>query len=148
MASIRLLGPGDEDVLALLAADEADFDLEDRGSSRSSTPEAAAYLADSAVLHWVAEESGRVVGLLLAYVQRRRAGDASQLMLYEIGVREAHRRRGVGRSLVDAMREWMERHDVAEAWVLADSRGAEEFYAACGFARDDDQPVQMTLTLR
>jgi len=31
--------------------------------------------------------------------------------------------------------------------VLADHPGAEAFYRACGFARDDEQPVQMTLEL-
>ena len=29
----------------------------------------------------------------------------------------------------------------------ADSPEAEAFYAGCGFVRDDDQPVQMTLRL-
>jgi GNAT superfamily N-acetyltransferase len=62
-------------------------------------------------------------------------------------VREAHRRRGVGRALVAAMLGWMVEHGAAEAWVLADNRGAEEFYAACGFVRDEEQSIQMTLSL-
>lgn len=146
---IRRLGPGDEHVLAVLAADEPDFDLEERSGPRSPVTgaDAAAYLSDPNVLHWVAEEGGVVVGHLLAYVERRRAGDARQVLLYEIGVREAHRRRGIGTALVGAMREWMVEHDVAEAWVPADSGEAEAFYAACGFVRDDVQPVQMTLAL-
>ncbi|MEX2646507.1 MAG: GNAT family N-acetyltransferase [Gaiellaceae bacterium] len=142
---IRLLGPGDEAVLALLAAEDPDFDVPGGSVPREPTPEPAAYLADPGVLHWVAEEDGRVVGFLLAYVQRRRAGDATQLMLYEIGVREAFRRRGVGRLLVGAMREWMEAHGVRTAWVLATPE-AEAFYVACGFT-PDVVPVQMTLSL-
>jgi aminoglycoside 3-N-acetyltransferase I len=149
---IRRLGPGDEAVLAVLAADEADFDLEEPGEDRSREPvtgaDAAAYLSDPNVLHWVAEEGGVVLGHLLAYLERRRAGPARQVLLYEIGVREAHRRRGIGTALVDAMRDWMVEHDVAEAWVPSDSGDAEAFYAACGFVRDDVQPVQMTLTIR
>ena len=43
------------------------------------------------------------------------------------------------------MRRWMEDESVGEAWVLADNPGAESFYAACGFARDEDQVVQMLL---
>jgi hypothetical protein len=31
--------------------------------------------------------------------------------------------------------------------VLADNPGAISFYAACGFARDEEQGVQMLLTL-
>jgi hypothetical protein len=74
---IRLLGPGDEGVLRVLAEDEADFDLVERDSSRGPLTEddAQAYLRDPAVLHWVAEEDGGVVlGHLLSYVERRRAG--------------------------------------------------------------------------
>jgi GNAT superfamily N-acetyltransferase len=146
---IRRLGPGDEAVLAVLAADEADFDLEERSGPRppATGADAAAYLSDANVLHWVAEEDGVVLGHLLAYLERRRAAPARQLLLYEIGVREAHRRRGIGTALVGAMRDWMVEHDVAEAWVPADSGEAEAFYVACGFVRDDVQPVQMTLTL-
>ena len=149
MLSCRLLGPGDEAVLAVLAVDDPDFDLAERGAPRRPVTgdDAAAYLRDPAVLHWVAEERGVVVGHLLAYVERRRAGDPRQLLLYEIGVREAFRRRGVGRALVQAMQQWMRDEGVAEVWVLADNPGAEAFYAACGFGRDDEQAVQMTLTL-
>jgi aminoglycoside 3-N-acetyltransferase I len=147
---IRRLGPGDEDVLVGLAADEENFDLAERGGPRAPVTgaDAAAYLSDPSVLHWVAEEDGVVVGHLLAYLERRRAGHARQVLLYEIGVREAHRRRGIGSALVEAMRSWMVDEDVAEAWVPADSSEAEAFYAACGFVRDEVQPVQMTLTIR
>jgi GNAT superfamily N-acetyltransferase len=62
-------------------------------------------------------------------------------------VRQACRRRGVGRALMQTMREWMEQEDIVDAWVLADNSGADEFYAACGFVRDPEQPVQMTLRL-
>ncbi len=146
MVTIRLLGPGDEPVLAALARDDAAFDVEGRGRSRPPLPAGAAadYLADPHVLHWVAEEGGAPVGHLLCYVQRRRAGEAAQLMLYEIGVRAGRRRRGVGRALIAEMERWMRSARVASVWVLADSQEAEKFYIACGFAREDPQPVQMS----
>ena len=147
--TVRRLGPGDEAILARLAEGDADFDLPGRGSPRRPLTDAdgAAHLADPSVLHWVAEDDRSVVGHLLAYVERRWSGDPRQLLLYEIGVREASRGRGVGRALVEAMRSWMEEEGVSEAWVLADNPGAEAFYASCGFVRDDEQPVQMTLAL-
>jgi predicted N-acetyltransferase YhbS len=147
--TIRLLGPGDEGVLHVLAGDEPDFDLAERSAPRQPVTgeDANAYLRDPAVLHWVAEEDGVVVGHLLSYVERRRAGAPRQLLLYEIGVRKASRRRGIGSALVEAMRKWMSIEGVAEAWVLSDNPGAESFYAACGFIRDEEQPVQMTLRL-
>jgi aminoglycoside 3-N-acetyltransferase I len=95
--------------------------------------EAAAYLREPTVLNWVAEEGGVVVGHLLSYVELRRAGEPRQLLLYEIGVREASRRRGVGTALMEAMRRWMRDERVDEAWVLADNPEAEAFYATCGF---------------
>jgi ribosomal protein S18 acetylase RimI-like enzyme len=143
MFTIRRLGPGDEAVLALLARDEADFDLEGRDPpAREIDPAgAAAYLADPAVHHWIAEEGAVVLGHLYAHVLRKRAGE-SEVLLYEIGVRAAHRRRGVGRALVAALRALAGER---ELWVLADNPGATAFYEACGFAVAGEQPVYLTI---
>jgi GNAT superfamily N-acetyltransferase len=62
-------------------------------------------------------------------------------------LRVADRRRGIGTALVETMRRWMEKESIEEVWVLADNRGAEDFYASCGFVRDDEQGVLMTLTV-
>ncbi len=147
--TVRLLGPGDEAVLVLLSEHEEAFDIEGRGepSSPLSAADAAAYLADPAVLHWVAEEAGAVIGFNLCYVLRRRCEAPRELLLFEIGVRQDARRRGAGRALVEEMRGWMQRERVTETWVLADNPGAIAFYAACGFARDTEQGLQMLLTL-
>ena len=135
-------------MLALLAREEAAFDVPGRGGPRTPVggAAAAAYLADSGVLDWVATQDGAVVGFLLCYLQRRRAADPSQLLLYEVGVRETHRRRGIVRALIAEMERWMRKHDVATVWVLADET-AEPFYAACGFTRENPQPIQMAWRL-
>jgi GNAT superfamily N-acetyltransferase len=144
---IRKLGPGDARILAMLSAEESDFDV--AGEAIATTPlseeAAATYLGDPGVLHWVAQEDGTIVGFLLCYVERRRTGNPRQVLLYEVGVREASRRQGVGRALIEELRRWMLEEGVREAWVAADNPEAEEFYAACGFERDPEQPVQMTL---
>jgi ribosomal protein S18 acetylase RimI-like enzyme len=147
--SVRLLGPGDEAVLALLNAEDADFDLEGRGGPGRplAATDAASYLADPAVRHWVAEEDGRVIGFNLCYVLRRRNDAAREVLLFEIGVRQGARRRGAGRAMVAAMRDFMEREAIEEAWVLADNPGAIALYAACGFVVDEEQGTQMLLTL-
>jgi GNAT superfamily N-acetyltransferase len=148
--AIRRLGPGDERLLELLAEEDADFDLPDQGRRRTPlSPDAAAeYLRDPSVLHWIAEDGTTVAGFVQCHVERRRADDKYQLLLYEIGVRATYRRRGVGTALVQAVRDWMQQQGVRKAWVLAeDSAGADAFYAACGFARDDVKPIQMTLSL-
>jgi GNAT superfamily N-acetyltransferase len=147
--TIHRLGPGDTQLLTALAEEEAVFDVAGRDRPRPplGRAAAAAYLADQHVLHWIAEEDGTVVGHLLCYLQRRRAAEPLQLMLYELGVRDSHRRQGVGRALMIEMEEWMRGNGVASVWVLADNEQAEAFYAACGFPREAPQPVQMSRRL-
>ncbi len=145
---VRLLGPGDQPILELLALNNAAFDVDGRGAPEEALKPAAAeaYLADPAILHWIAEQDGEVVGDLMCHVQRLSAGDQFELMLYDIGVRATHRRRGIGRRLVATMDAWMADHGVVTVWALADNPGAELFYDACGFHRDEPQPVAMSRT--
>ena len=147
--AIRRLGAGDEAVLALLAEQADDFDLAGRSTPEDplSPEDAAAYLADPMVLHWVAEEDGRIVGEILCHLLRMPSGESRELLLYAIGVRSGDRRRGVGAALVREMLGWMEDAGVPLVWVLADNPGAEAFYAASGFERggEGDQGVLMLL---
>jgi ribosomal protein S18 acetylase RimI-like enzyme len=141
---IRKLDGHDEAILALIARDEPDFDVTGRSDASEPPPELArAFLDDPNVLFWIAEDAGAVVGFLSCQLVRRRA-EAPELLLYEIGVRSAHRRRGVGRALVAAMAAWMEARAIAEVWVLADNDGAVEFYRACGFTVDEGPAIYMT----
>jgi GNAT superfamily N-acetyltransferase len=146
---IRRLGAGDEHVLGLLAEQAPEFDLARRTAPERPLPpsDAAAYLADPGVLHWVAEEDGRVLGELLCHVLRLPSRHTRELLLYSIGVRAGDRRRGVGKALVAEMLGWMQEADVPEVWVLADNPGAEAFYAACGFepGGEGEQGVLMLL---
>jgi GNAT superfamily N-acetyltransferase len=149
--TIRRLGPGDEPLLVLLAREAPDFDLPGRRAQPPLDVETAAlYLAEPGVLHWVAEDDGRVVGELLCHVLLLPYRRGRELLLYSIGVRAAQRRRGVGSALVAEMRRWMEQMGIPEAWVLADNSEAEAFYAACGFRRGDEheQGVLMLLNAR
>jgi ribosomal protein S18 acetylase RimI-like enzyme len=148
--SIRRLEKGDEVVLSALARDAGEFDVEGRTQELTELdPEmAAAYLRNPDVLHWVAEQEGRVNGFLLCYVQYKWHAPARELMLYEIGVRQSARRSGLGSALMEAMETWMRENGVHDVWVLADNPDAEEFYRACGFARDDEQGVMMSKEVR
>jgi ribosomal protein S18 acetylase RimI-like enzyme len=147
--SIRRLGPGDEPMLELLAMEDADFDLDERGAPlRPLDPVGArTYLANPAVLHWVAEEGNRVTGHLYCVLLPLRTGSGQELLLYEIGVRSSWRRRGTGRALLTHMEDWMRANGVDEVWVLADNQIAVDFYRGCGFAAEEAQPVYMTREL-
>ena len=143
--SFRRLAPGDEAILALLAREEVDFGL-DRGgvSARPLEPAAARrYLEHPAVLLWVAFDAEVVVGLLQCTILPLRAGEESELLLYDIGVRGSRRRQGIGRALLAEMERWMGENGVADVWVLADGPGALEFYRACGFTTEEPVPVYL-----
>jgi GNAT superfamily N-acetyltransferase len=101
-------------------------------------------VADPSILHWIAEAQGRVVGHMSCHQIRKRTGDRAEVLLYEIGVRTAHRRRGVGRALIETLTLWMTEHGISESWVLADNPEAVEFYRACGFETGKGIAVYMT----
>ena len=147
--TVRRLAPGDEALLALLAREDADFDLAERGAALEPLTPAAArdYLGDPSVLHWVAERDGVVLGHMCCHWLRLRGGGGRELLLYEIGVRAAERRSGVGRALMAEMRAWMARHAVQDVWVLADNPDAVLFYQACGFAIETPEPTYLLLHL-
>ncbi|RPH65604.1 MAG: GNAT family N-acetyltransferase [Myxococcaceae bacterium] len=146
---IRRLGAGDESVLALLARDDADFDLDGGAGRRRPLTAASArsYLADPHVLHWTAWAGEEVVGSLVCHVLPMRKQPARELVLYEIGVRSAWRYRGVGRQLISRMTDWMRAEGVLTAWVLADNPDAERFYEACGFGPGSGPATYLELGL-
>ena len=142
---VKRLGRGDEAVLELLAREEPDFDVDQRG--RPGTPlapdEARRFLGDQAVLFWVALDAASVVGFLQCLVVPLRVGVGREVLLYEIGVRRLWRRRGVGRALMEEMERWMRAQTVCDVWVLADNPDAVEFYRAAGFVIDEPPPAYM-----
>ena len=146
---IRRLGPADASVLALLAREDADFDLDGQGHSETPLAPrgASAFLSDPDLLTWAAFAGQEVVGFLFCHVLRMRKEPACELLLYEIGVRSGWRRRGVGRRLVEAMVEWMRAEGIVTAWVLAGHEGAERFYEACGFGPGPGPATYLELTL-
>jgi GNAT superfamily N-acetyltransferase len=147
--SIKRLGPGDEAILELLARDDADFDLDGRSAALEPLKPSMAqrYLANPSVLHWVALQDSVVTGFLYCAHLLLRSDPGQELLLYEIGVRKAHRRKGVGRALLDHMARWMQSHGISVVWVCADNRVAVEFYRGCGFASEEPQPLYMTRSI-
>lgn len=102
MIRIRRLGPGDLAGLRALNALFADV-FEDRASYADAPPPdswATRLLAKPDVVLLVAEEQGATVGALSAYVLDKIEQARREIYIYDLGVLESHRRRGVATALI------------------------------------------------
>ena len=106
--NVRRLGPGDEGVVRALAEREPQVGL----------------LADEGTMFLAAFEDSTPIGFVLAYVLPRRHGEPEHLFVYEIGVREDDRRRGVGRALMRRLAELAGERGVRDAFLLTNESNA------------------------
>ena len=83
---------------------------------------------------YVAEVDGELAGFLLAYKMERCDGERAMMFLYEIEVLSRHRRQGVGRALVEAVKEECERRGFLKMFVLTEESNepAQRLYLASG----------------
>ena len=114
--TIRRLGPGDEEIVRRLAENEP----------------RTALLADDRTVFLVAFDGEEPVGFAFGYVLPRRHGKPSAMFVYELGVDEPYRRRGIGRRLMQELLAGRE-----EAYVLAEpeNEAANALYASLGGVR-------------
>lgn len=64
-----------------------------------------------------ATEHGIPVGYIVAYLLDRVDRDQKMMFLYEIGVAESHRRRGIGKQLITELKSICREADVMKMWV-------------------------------
>ena len=105
--AIRLLEPGDEDVLRELATYEGSGDPE-------------GLLGDPRTLMLVAFDGERPVGFVLAHELPRRHGDRAKLFVYEVDVAESHQRRGIGKALLARLADLARERGIRIGFVLTD----------------------------
>ncbi|WP_434748143.1 GNAT family N-acetyltransferase [Paenibacillus amylolyticus] len=77
----------------------------------------------------VAEEEGDLVGALIGTI------DQNQGCIYRIAVHPDYRRRGVGKTLVEAMEQRFQQRKVSQIWVAGDehNKAAMPLYEAMGY---------------
>jgi ribosomal protein S18 acetylase RimI-like enzyme len=92
------------------------------------------FLGHPDTLLLVARWDGKACGFLSAYRLQRFDHRRAEVLLYEIGVEEPFRRRGVGRALVEEAKRWAAELAADELWVLTedDNTPARALYAAAG----------------
>ena len=131
--AIRLLAPGDEEVVRALATDDGPGDPE-------------ALLADPRTLLLVAFDGERPVGFVLAHVLSRRHGDRAKLFVYEVEVAESHRRRGIASALLGRLGELARERRIRTGFVLTEpgNDAANALYRDAGAA--GEEVVQWTFS--
>ena len=127
MIELRLLGPGDGDVLGRVADGVFDYEVDPRWT--------AEFLSDRRHHMIVARDEGVVVGMISA-VDYVHPDKAPQLWINEVGVAPSHQRRGIARRLMDAMLRHGRTIGCTEAWLgtEVDNEAARGLYESAGSA--------------
>lgn len=86
----------------------------------------------------VASDGGEPTGFLLAYLLDRVDRDQPMACLYEIEVAGPHRRRGIGRAMVEVLKGVCREAGAMEAWVVTSrsNEAAARLYAGTGAVAD------------
>lgn len=78
------------------------------------------FLLDKNNLFLLAFEDEKPIGFLTAHRLQRFDNRKAEVLLYEIGVHQDYRRRGIGKSLINEVKKWAKEVDAAEFWVLTE----------------------------
>lgn len=78
------------------------------------------FLSDKNNLFLLAFEDEKPVGFLTAHRLQRFDNRKAEILLYEIGVHQDYRRKGIGKSLINEVKKWAKEVDAAEIWVLTE----------------------------
>jgi ribosomal protein S18 acetylase RimI-like enzyme len=146
-STIRRAVPADAEVLAELGASTfvetfghlySDADLQAFLDESHAVAAYAKTLANPDYALWIAERDGQAIGYAQAGPcglphEDVRDGDGELKRLY---LRRSEQNGGVGRALMDAAMEWLERDGPRPLWisVWSENLGAQRFYARYGFA--------------
>jgi ribosomal protein S18 acetylase RimI-like enzyme len=107
------------------------------------------FLSDPARYLLLAIEGGRVVGSLNGYSLRRTYRREPQFLLYEVGVRQECRNRGVGKALVARFVREARAAGAFEVWVVTSpvNEAAMAMYERCGLGRETKNDVAVVLNI-
>ena len=142
MIEIRLLGPGDWNLLNNVAVDVFDDPIVE-----SSAQE---FLTDPRHRLVVALDNDLVVGFVSAVIYVHPDKSAPELWINEIGVAPPHHRQGIGKALMRAILEDAKRSGCSEAWVLTERENlsAMAMYRSTGGEESSPDPVMFTFRLQ
>jgi len=134
MVDIRILQPGDEDLLidAVLLTDED-----------CPTEESAAHLADKDLVCMVALDAGEVVAFIYGHILRR--FEATSLFIYSVDTTPTHQRQGIAKAMLEALADEGRAGRWEEMFVFTNAGNAPAMalYASAGGVRPPPDDVVM-----
>lgn len=132
---IQHLGPDD-----VAAAEYILENLMEAGAERPSRERLLRLLGDRRTYLCAAVEGDEVIGYALAYRFPSMYGDGDLAYLYDIEVVEAHRRKGAGRLLMEAIKDLLRADGADELWLgtATDNDEAQALFAATGGQRSGE----------
>ena len=143
MLHIRRVAPGDTGMNARL-----DHLLLDEGMHWDDE-QGRRFLADTSNALFLAELDGVAVGFATVHRLQRFDARRAEVLIYDIGVQDEARRRGIGRALIAHIAGWAKEVGADQVWVLADGDddAAQAFYAATGGERFGPDAAMFTYYL-
>ena len=108
--------------------------FEEDESNIGSEENLSRLLGDNRFIVMVALEGNEVVGGLTAYEISLYYAEQSEIFLYDLAVKTEYQRKGIGKSLIQKLREYCMENHIREFFVLAheEDEHAIEFYRATG----------------
>jgi aminoglycoside 3-N-acetyltransferase I len=121
--TVRRLGPGDEEIVRLLAEGEPQ----------------TALLTDERTIFLTAFHDDEPIGFVFGYELQRRHGAPAILFVYEIDVSADHRRRGIATRLMTELEQIARSRGITEGFILTEpgNEPANNLYESLGGARSE-----------
>jgi ribosomal protein S18 acetylase RimI-like enzyme len=91
-------------------------------------------------LFLAASWGGHICGFLTAHRLQRFDARRAEVLLYEIGVHEDFRQRGIGTALIAAVKRWAREVGADEVWVLTNSDNVAAMALYRGTGGEEDVP--------
>jgi len=138
---IRRLVEGDEEAACQLI-EQVKFAIDEVADVSLDPADVAALVSDERSYLIAAYVDERPVGLVYGYRFPRLDGPRPMMFLYEAGVLEEFRRRGIGRALVEELKRFAEESDCRKMFVptQASNEAAMALYRSAGGAEGDADP--------
>lgn len=96
-------------------------------------------LKDERLLFLVAEQDNQIIGGLTAYILPSLYTEKSEVLIYDIAVKQSLQRKGIGNKLIDCLLDFCSQQGYKEIFVpaLAEDTHACNFYKKAGGEEED-----------